>query len=216
MTVQHSSVFKVFLSVLLFSHFSKKKSIFCNLLFFKCLYSPLCHCALMVSDLCAGFWEFHQDEGAAPWRDLCPLTSSTPTTTACSRWSSTWVCHCGSTSQSLALFHFFLLLSFLPRPCISSQAAICFFTRLQTPCVYSTNSVGVTSNCLSDRTLHYRLIGWLASQACYFFFFLFFFLCQQNFQFGGDPIWPVCTVINQADALFKCATGKLGLFVFSA
>lgn len=57
----------------------------------------------MVSGLCAGFWVFHQDEGAAPWRDLCPLTSSTPTTTACSRWSSTWVCHCGSTSQSLSL-----------------------------------------------------------------------------------------------------------------
>lgn len=35
----------------------------------------------------------------------------------------------------------------------------------------------------------------------FFIYFISFLLCQQNFPFEGDPIWPVFPVINQAGAL---------------
>lgn len=148
-------------------------------------FSPLCHCDLIVSDLCAGFWVSHQDEGAAPWQDLCPLTSSTPTTTACSRWSSTWVCHCGSTSQSLALSYF------LPSSSVRLGSKRRVFVR-RIPSVLPV---------IASLIKHF-IIGLLAGWRHRTVTFSFFFLCQQNSQFGGDPIWPVCTVINQAGALF--------------
>lgn len=82
----------------------------------------------------AGSWVFRLVEGAAHWPDLCPLTSSTPTITACSKWSSTWVCHWRGTSQS----------------CCS----VWLFTRLSPPFL-------VFTNCLSDEMHLYWLIEWL-------------------------------------------------------
>lgn len=108
--------------------------------------------------LCAGFWVFLQEEEAALWRDLCPLTSSTPTTTACSRWSSTWVCRWGSTGQSSTLFLTFLF-PLVRLPSLKPQALLPSF------CSCPPGSMIVTCYCLSDETLQYRLIGWLASPA---------------------------------------------------
>lgn len=113
---------------------------------------------ISTSDPTAGFWGFHQDEGAVPWQDPCPLTSSTRTTMACSRWSSTWACLWESTSES-----FF-------NPDVSS--------RLLYP-HWSAAVVLWIASSLSDEMLHYWLIGWLQSQACKFS------LHQQNSPFGG-------------------------------
>lgn len=69
------------------------------------LFMPLYDtCDYKIGPVCSGFWAYLQEEEVAHWRDLCPLTSSTPTTTACSRWSNTWVFHWGSTSQSFFPF----------------------------------------------------------------------------------------------------------------
>lgn len=117
---------------------------------------------ISTSDPPAGFWGSHQDEGTVPWRDHCPLTSSTRTTTACSRWSSTWACLWGSTSES-----FF-------NPDVSAQ----LLYPHRSAAVVLWIPVWVTRS-LSDGMLHYWLIGWLQSQACKFS------LHQQNSPFGG-------------------------------
>ena len=126
----------------------------------------------------AGFWGSHQDEGAVPWRDLCPLTSSTRTTTACSRWSSTWACLWGSTSESLF------------NPDVSPRLLYPYWSAA----VVLWNPIWVTRG-LSDEMLHYWPIGWLQSQACTSS------LHQQNSPFGGDPIWPLSRAINQVRSL---------------
>lgn len=113
---------------------------------------------ISTSDPTAGFWGFHQDEGAVPWQDPCPLTSSTQTTTACSRWSSTWACLWESTSE------FFFNTDVSPRLLYPHWSAAVV--------------LWITSS-LSDEMLHYWLIGWLQSQACKFS------LHQQNSPFGG-------------------------------
>lgn len=51
----------------------------------------------------AGFSACPQAEAVAHWPARCPLTSSTRTTTACSRWSSTWGSRWRGTSQFFPL-----------------------------------------------------------------------------------------------------------------
>lgn len=46
----------------------------------------------------AGFSVFPLAEGVVHWLARCPLTSSTPTITACSRWNNTWVSRSRNTS----------------------------------------------------------------------------------------------------------------------
>lgn len=63
---------------------------------------------LYLSKLCVCVWVAGssvcpQAEAVAHWLARCPLTSSTLTTMACSRWSNTWGSHSRDTSKSMGI-----------------------------------------------------------------------------------------------------------------
>lgn len=187
--------------VILVKYFGR---IFCNLHFFKCLFLPL---SLRFNGVCP----VCRFLGVPPGRGSCPLTGPLPFDLIYTDYHGLQQMkqHMGlslrkhkSVVSTISLF--FSFPSFLVRA-----------SRHKPPFVSLLGSKCRVFPVIASLIKHF-IIGLLAGWRHRPVTFFFFFLCQQSSQFGGDPIWAVCTVINQAGALFKCATGGLGLFVFSA